>query len=158
MLRFFCFIIIACVFNACQKGPVIDIPFRTYVTIPAGLNTGFSHHFVLGDIPGVSRTDLLEAKPAYVTMTVEYGESNLDFIQQAYFYTVDGTKRQEMAYQTDLPITNSGTIQLYPSILDMKEHITQDEFEMELKVIFRAIPITETRIIIDFGVQSTLGE
>ncbi|MFT5648524.1 MAG: hypothetical protein ACI976_003224 [Aureispira sp.] len=158
MLRFFCLIIIACSFSACQKGPVLDIPFRAYVTIPAGLNTGFSHHFVLGDIPGISREDLIEAQPSYVTMTVEYGENNLDFIQQAYFYTVDGTGRQEMAYQQNLPITNAGTVQLYPSILDMKDHVTKSEFDMELKVIFRSIPITETRIVIDFGVQATLGE
>ncbi|MBL4650261.1 MAG: hypothetical protein JKY03_11060 [Aureispira sp.] len=158
MLRFFCLIIIACSFSACQKGPIIDIPFRAYVIIPAGLNTGFSHHFVLRDIPGINREDLIDAQPSYVTMTVEYGENNLDFIQQAYFYAIDGTDRQEMAYQTNLPITNAGTIQLYPSILDMKDHVTKNEFEMELKVIFRSIPITETRIIIDFGVQATLGE
>jgi hypothetical protein len=158
MLRFFCLIIIACSFSACQKGPIIDIPFRAYVTIPAGLNTGFSHHFVLGNIPGIDRDDLIDAQPSYVTMTVEYGENNLDFIQQAYFYAIDGTSRQEMAYQQNLPITNAGTIQLYPSILDMKDHVTKNEFEMELKVIFRSIPITETRIVIDFGVQATLGE
>lgn len=158
MLRFFCLIIIACSFSACQKGPVIDIPFRAYVTIPAGLNTGFSHHFVLGDIPGISRDDLIDAQPSYVTMTVEYGENNLDFIQQAYFYAIDGTSRQEMAYQTNLPITNAGTVQLYPSILDMKDHIIKNEFEMELKMIFRSIPVTETRIVIDFGVQATLGD
>jgi len=158
MHRFFCFIIIVCLFSACQKGPVIDIPFRAYVTIPAGLNTGFSHHFVVGDIPGINRDDLIDAQPAYVTITVDYGENNLDFIQQAYFYTVDGTERQEMAYQTDLPITNAGTLQLYPSILNMKEHITKDVFEMELKMIFRSIPITETRLVIDFGLQATLGE
>jgi len=158
MLRFLCFILFACSFSACKKGPVLDIPFRAYVVIPAGLNTGFSHHFVLGDIPGIDRADLIEAQPSYVTMTVEYGETNLDFIQQAYYYAVDGTERNEMAYQTNLPITNAGTVQLYPSILDMKDHITKDEFEMELKVIFRSIPITETRIVIDFGVQATLGE
>lgn len=62
-----------------------------------------------------------------------------------------------MAYQTNLPVTNAGTVQLYPSILDMKDHITKDAFEMELKLIFRSIPVTETRIRIDFGVQGTLG-
>lgn len=158
MLRFFALILIACVFNSCQKGPVIDLPFRTYVTIPAGLNTGFSHHFVLTDIPGIDRADLIEAQPAYVTLTVEYGENNLDFIQQGFFYTADGTVRQEMAYQTDLPLTNAGTAQLYPSILDMKDHVTKDLFDMELKLIFRSIPITETRLVVDFGVQATLGD
>ena len=64
---------------------------------------------------------------------------------------------REMAYQTDLPISNFRSIQLYPSILDMSEHVTQDLFEMELKLILRSIPVTETRIRIDFGVQGELG-
>ncbi|WP_264793292.1 hypothetical protein [Aureispira anguillae] len=152
------FFAVSClIFSACQKGPTVDVPFRTYVTIPAGLNTGFSHHFVLSNIPGATFDNLLEARPSYVTLTTEYGEQNLDFIQQAYFYTIDGTNKKEMAYQTNLPVTNAGTVQLYPSILDMKDHITKDAFEMELKLIFRSIPVTETRIRIDFGVQGTLG-
>lgn len=157
-IKFCLFILSCCLFSACQKGPTVDIPFRTYVTIPAGLNTGFSHHFVLKNIPGVSFENLTDAQPSYVTLAVEYGENNLDFIHQAYFYTVDGSQRREIAYQTDLPLTNSSSAQLFPSILDMKEHITKDEFEMELKVIFRAIPVTETRIRIDFGAQGTLGD
>ena len=145
------------IFNSCQPGPTLDIPFRAYVTIPPGLNTGLSHHFVLDSIPGVSFESLVDAQPAYVTLSVEYGESNLDFIHQAFFMTKDGTIKQEMAYQTDLPISNYSSIQLYPSILNMSTHVSQDRFSMELKMIFRAIPITETRIRIDFGVQGVLG-
>jgi len=146
-------------FSACDKGPRIDVPFRAYVNIPAGLNTGFSHHFILKDIPGITENKMIDAQPAYVTVTTEFGENTLDFIQQAYFYTraEDGTL-QEIAYQTNLPVANHSTIQLFPSILDMKPHITQDLFDMELKVIFRAIPITETRLRIDFGVQGVLEE
>lgn len=144
-------------FNACQKGPTTDIPFRAYVTLPPYLNTGLSHHFVLQNIPGVNFENIVNAQPAYVTLTVEYGETNLDFIHQAYFYTKKDTEVREMAYQTDLPITNFNSIQLYPSILNMNEHIVQDLFEMELKLILRAIPVTETRIRIDFGVQAELG-
>lgn len=158
-LRFLCFLSICFAFTACQKGPTVDVPFRAYATIPAGLNTGFSHHFVINNIPGAVFDNLQEAQPAYVSLSVDYGENTLDFIQQAYFYTLDQNgKKKEMAYQTNLPITNAATIQLYPSILDMKEHITQDKFSMELKLIFRSIPVTETRVRIDFGVQGTLGE
>ncbi len=155
---FFLFLLISSLlFSACQPGPSVDIPFRAYVIIPAGLNTGLSHHFVIDSIPGVNFDDLTDAQPAYVTLSVEYGESNLDFIHQAYFTTKDGTMKQEMAYQTNLPISNFSSIQLYPSILNMSSHITKSRFSMELKLIFRAIPVTETRIRIDFGVQGVLG-
>ncbi len=154
MLSLFCILV---VFDACQKGPTTDIPFRAYVTLPPYLNTGLSHHFILQNIPGVNFDDLVNAQPAYVTLTVEYGESNLDFIHQAFLSTKKGPVLQEMAYQTDLPITNYRSIQLFPSILNMSEHIVQDLFDMELKLILRAIPVTETRIRIDFGVQGELG-
>lgn len=157
-LSFFCFLLLSLSFNACRKGATIDIPFRAFVTIPPGLNTGFSHHFAIRDIPGVDYEDLIAARPAYVTLTVEYGEFNMDFVQQAFMYTVKDGVRQEVAYQTDLPLTNNTFAQLYPSILEVKDHISQDFFDMELKLIFRSIPVTETRIRIDFGMEGTLRE
>lgn len=145
-------------FSACRKATRIDIPFRAYVTIPAGLNTGFSHHFAIRDIPGVDYSEMVSARPAYVTLTTEYGEFNMDFVQQGFMYTVKDGVRQETAYQTQLPLTNNTFAELYPSILDVNEHISQETFDMELKLIFRSIPVTETRIRIDFGMEGTLKE
>ncbi len=142
-------------FNACEQGPAVEIPFQAFVTIPAGLNTGLSYHFEVADLPGIS-DKLLDAQPANITLSIVYGESNLDFIHQAYFYTWKDSVVKEMAYQTDMPFAGHSTVQLYPSILNMSEHITQDRFDMELKLIFRGIPSTETRIRIDFSVQAIL--
>lgn len=155
---FFCFLLVISSFSACRKGARIDIPFRAYVTVPAGLNTGFSHHFAIRDIIGVDYADMVSARPAYFTLTVEYGEGNMDFVQQGFMYTVKDGIRQEVAYQTDLPLTNATFAELYPSILEVNDHISQDVFDMELKLIFRSIPVTETRIRIDFGMEGTLRE
>lgn len=154
-LSYILFLSTILLFGACQKGPTVDIPFRAYVVIPPGLNTGLSHHFALRDIPGVNYI-LKDAQPAYVTLSIEYGETSVDFIQQAYLYTWKDSVKQEMAYQTSLPFSNYSSVQLYPSILNMVEHITQDKFDMQLKLIFRAFPVTETRIRVDFGVQGEL--
>jgi hypothetical protein len=154
-LSFILFLASCFAFNSCDKGPGVEIPFQAYIIIPAGLNTGLSHHFLVGDLPGINNT-LSDAQPARVTLTVEYGESNLDFIHQAFFYTLKDPVRQEMAYQTNLPFTGYAEAELYPSILDMSSHITQDRFDMQLKMIFRSIPVTETRIRIDFTVQAIL--
>jgi hypothetical protein len=145
-------------FSACRKNNLIDIPFRAYVTVPPGLNTGFSHHFAIRDIPGIDYEELISARPAYVRLTVEYGEMSMDFVQQGFMYTVKDGVRQEIAYQTDLPFNNASFAELYPSILEVGQHISQDVFDMELKLIFRSIPVTETRIRIDFGMEGTLKE
>ena len=98
MNKWFLLLIIATsmLFSACDKGPRIDVPFRAYVTIPAGMNTGLSHHFIINDIPGIEANSMMDAQPSYVTITTEFGENTLDFIQQAYFYTraEDGTLKE----------------------------------------------------------------
>lgn len=154
--RYFFLLCVSLSFSACRKGATIDIPFRTYVTIPAGLNTGFSHHFAIRNIPGVDYAEMITARPAAVNLTVEYGEGNMDFVQKGFMYTVKDGIRKEVAYRTNLPVTNSTFVQLYPSILEVKDHISQDFFDMELKLIFRSIPVTDTRIRIDFRMEGTL--
>ena len=143
--------------SSCQQAPRTQLPFQAFVTIPAGLNVGFSHNFNIFDIMGINNDEIIDAQPAYVRLTVEYGESNADFIEQAFFYTVDGSTVQEIGFQTQLPINNTQFAELFPSILDARNHITQETFDMRLKLIFRSIPITETRIRIDFGFQATVG-
>ena len=142
-------------FSACDKGPGVEIPFQVFVIIPAVLNTGLSHHFPVLNLPGIG-DNLSDAQPARITLTVEYGEANLDFIDQAFFRTSHNSTFQEMAYQMDMPFAAYSTVDLFPSILDMSDHITQDRFDMQLKLIFRSIPVTETRIRIDFSVQAII--
>lgn len=151
-------LVVAIFFPSCDNTPRAEFPFQAFVTIPAGLNVGLSHNFNIFDVTGLNNTQLLEAQPRYVTLTVEYGEANVDFIQQAFFYTVRDSVVQEVAYQMQLPINNAQYAQLFPSILDVKDHIRQPEFDMRLKLIFRSIPITETRIRIDFAFTGTLNE
>lgn len=144
--------------SSCNQNQRIEIPFQTFVTIPAGLSVGFSHNFRIRDIVGINNPELLEAQPAYVTLTLDYGENSVDFIEKAFFYTLDDTGIQEIAYQPQLPINNARSAQLYPSILNARDHINQPLFDMEIKLIFRSIPVTETRLRIDFGFQGTLED
>jgi len=149
---------VAVLFQNCDNTPRAEFPFQAFVTIPAGLNVGLSHNFNVFDVTGLNNTQLLDAQPRYAILTVEYGEVNVDFIQQAFLYSVKDSVIQEAAYQTQLPINNAQFAELFPSLGDFKDHINQQEFDMRLKLIFRSIPITETRIRIDFAFTGTLNE
>lgn len=149
---------VAIFFQSCDNTPRAEFPFQAFVTIPAGLNVGLSHNFNIFDVTGLNNNQLLDAQPRYVRLTVEYGEVNVDFIQQAFFYTVQDSVIQEVAYQTQLPVNNAQFAELFPSILNVSDHISQPEFDMRLKLIFRSIPITETRIRVDFAFTGTLNE
>ncbi len=151
-------LLVAVGFHSCDNTPRTELPFQAFVTIPAGLNVGLSHNFNIFDVVGLNNTQLLDAQPRYVRLTVEYGEVNADFIQQAFFYTVQDSVVQEVAYQTQLPINNAQFAELFPSILNVSDHIQQAEFDMRLKLIFRSIPLTETRIRIDFAFTGILNE
>lgn len=157
-MKKFVFFILLLNLIACAKGPSVEIPFRAYVTIPPGLNTGLSHHFIINDLPGVDYENLIDAQPSNITLSIEYGENTLDFVEQAYFYAKNQIQLNEMGYLTLNPISNYNSLQLNPSTYNLSDHITQDLFDTELKLIFRSIPLTETQIRIDFSVSGFLEE
>jgi hypothetical protein len=151
-------LLISCCFASCQKGPQGEIPFRGYITVPAGINTFLTHHFPITNIPGAPFENIIEAQPAYVRLYVEDGEFSTDFIREAFFEATTDSTRNEMAYRQDIPITNSRYLELYPSIFDMKDHISQDKFQMTLKLNLRSIPVTATTIRVEFAVLATYGD
>jgi hypothetical protein len=159
-LLFIIFMIGTMLFSGCTKGPQQEIPFRGYITVPAGINTFLTHNFVIKNLPGVPTEGMVDARPAYVRLFVEEGEFSTDFIREAFLEaTTNGsTIRREMAYRQDIPITNSRFLELFPSILDMKDHIGPDDFEVTLKLNLRSIPVTNTRIRVDFGLLATYEE
>lgn len=144
---------------SCKKENRKEIPFVTYVDIhPAGLDLVHTHHFVLRDIPGVPYEKIVEAQPAYVRLSLEYGESTLDFLRDITFDAMTDSSRQEVAYYEFIPVTNQRDLDLYPSIIDLKEHITQKYFDMMINIELRSIPSAETRLRIDFGVLGIMEE
>ena len=151
-------LLLSSVFFACQPNPQSEVPFRGYVTIPAGINTFMTHHFPITNIPGIPFDNVISAQPAYVRLYVEDGEFSADFIREAFFDATTDSTRREMAWRQDIPLTNSRNLELIPSTLEMKDHVSQDNFEMTLKLNLRAIPVTTTRIRVEFGVLATYGE
>ncbi|MCP4443504.1 MAG: hypothetical protein GY810_31760 [Aureispira sp.] len=143
----------------CRKENRKEIPFVSYVDIhPAGLDLVHTHHFVLRDIPGVPYEKILEAQPAYVRFSLIYGENDLDFLRDVTVDAVTDTSRQEMGYHEFIPITNSRELELNPSIVDLREHVTQEYFDIMLNLEFRSVPVAETRLRIDFGVLAKMDE
>ncbi len=141
--------------SGCKKGPQQEIPYRGYITVPAGINTFLTHNFVIDNIPGIDVDGIAEARPSYVRLYVEEGEFSTDFIREAFLEATyaNNSKRAEMAYRQDIPIDNNRNLDLYPSILEMKDHIGQQpSFQVTLKLNLRSIPVTDTRIRVDFGV------
>lgn len=144
-------------FTACRREDT-TVPFRAYVEIPAGLNTTMTHNFIIRGLQGVPDWNISEAYPSFVRLTAEDGEGNMDFVRRAYLSHTNGTVVQEMAYNIDVPFAGLRTVDLYPSILEMKDAIRTDSMDVILKLELRSITSLNTRLRVDFGVAVTLEE
>ena len=136
----------------------MQLPFIAYFDVPAGLNTFHTYHFPVR----VGNTNqmpvgLIDAQPSIMRMSLISGEGNFDFVRRAYLDALltDST-RAEMGYNLDVLINNAATLDLLPSTVNMVEHISQDSFNVEVKLEFRSIPSATSRIRIDFSVEALI--
>jgi hypothetical protein len=61
--------------------------------------------------------------------------------------------RIEMGYNLDVLLNGSSSLDLYPSIADIKEHINSDSFDIEFKIDLRSSTTLTSRVRIDFSVE-----
>jgi len=145
--------IICCfIFSTCQKENNTEVPFVSLVQIPSGLNVLLTHNFIIHDVNGTAFENIISAMPSRASIRDDDGLTNLDIIQHAYLeiLTSDSTY-VEIAYHENTPLTNQTFLDLFPSIADVSEFITQDTFDIRLRLVFRAIPSNSIDLRIDYG-------
>lgn len=146
--------------SACKdRKDRFEIPFTAYVEIPAGLNSFLTYHFPVrvgtnGQIP----EGILVARPARMRAFLEDGEMNFNFARRAYMDAMTDSGRLEMGYNLDVFLNGSSTLDLYPSIADIKEHLTRDSFDIEFKIDLRSNTTLTSRVRIDFSVEVTVEQ
>jgi len=139
---------------SCNKKDRLEIPFTAYVEIPAGLNSFLTYHFPVrvgtnGQIPA----NMTIARPARMRAFLESGEGSFNFVRRAYMDAITDNGRIEMGYNLDVLLNGSSSLDLYPSIADIKEHINSDSFDIEFKIDLRSSTTLTSRVRIDFSVE-----
>jgi hypothetical protein len=142
--------------NSCNKKDRLEIPFTAYVEIPAGLNSFLTYHFPVrvgtnGQIPA----NMTIARPARMRAFLESGEGSFNFVRRAYMDAMTDQGRVEMGYNLDVFLNGSSSLDLYPSIADIKDHINSDSFDIEFKIDLRSNTTLTSRVRIDFSVELT---
>jgi hypothetical protein len=135
-----------------RRGDRIEIPFTAWVEIPAGLNSFYTHHFpvrvpTFGSVP----LGLTDAQPANIRLFLENGAPTFDFARSIFLDAVTDTSRNEIGFHVEMPVNNSSTADLFPSIVNLKDHISQDSFDIELKVQVRGVTNASSRVRIEFS-------
>jgi hypothetical protein len=141
-------------FNSCNKKDRLEIPFTAYVEIPAGLNSFLTYHFPVrvgtnGQIPA----NMNIARPARMRAFLESGEGSFNFVRRAYMDAMTDSGRVEMGYNLDVLLNGSSSLDLFPSIADIKEHINSDSFDIEFKIDLRSNTTLTSMVRIDFSVE-----
>lgn len=130
-----------------------QMPFMAYVEIPAGMGTVMTYNFpfnVGGTGIGMSR-----AKPLYMRIYIDQGEANFNFVYQAFLEAVTNGIRQEIGYNLNHEPDGKTVMTLLPNEMDAKEIISQDNFNLVLKLRLRyaTSQTTRLRVEMNFGVD-----
>jgi hypothetical protein len=152
-----CIIFLICSCNS--RKDRIEIPFVAYIEIPAGLNSFLTYHFPArvatnGQIPA----DMTIARPARMRAFIENGEGNFNFVRRAYMDAMTDSGRVEMGYNLDVYFNSASSLDLFPSIADLQNHISQDSFDIEFKIDLRSNTTLTSRVRIEFTVEATIEQ
>ncbi|WCL80312.1 hypothetical protein PPO43_10010 [Saprospira sp. CCB-QB6] len=143
---------------SCDKnGDRLELPFTTWVEVPAGLNGVLTYHFP-ADIytNGTVPENLKQAQPARIRLYLEDGEASFDFARRVYLDAVTDSSRNELGYRLDVPLDNSASLDLFPSIVDLKDQLAQEQFRIEVKIDLRSTTTATSRMRIELDFLAEL--
>lgn len=144
--------------SSCRRDNRTEIPFVAFVEVPPGLGTILTYNFEIEDVIGTNITNISEAQAARLQITSVDGELSLDIIRRAIVNIKDDSTVMEVAFREDVPQAGLSTLELIPSIGDVTPYITQNDFNLVLKLDFR-FPTTQiTTLRLDFTVLATINE
>lgn len=136
----------------------VQVPFTAFIDVPAGLNTFYTYHFpVRVGTNGIVPIGMIDAQPSRMRMSLVSGEPNFDFVRRAYLDAVfNDSTWVEMGYNLEVFLNSSVTLDLLPSSVNLVDHISQDSFDVKIKLEFRGIPSATSQIRIDFSLEALI--
>ena len=136
----------------CKKGnvqPLFEIESVASFTIQAGLNTVETHHFLVKNLTSsfqaqletrnLSLDDLSIIKPLSMVITSLDPDIEFSFISSVTtnMYMVDPDKGLEIYFREPVPINTKSTLELFPSLLNIKDIISQPLFNIDVMLRLR---------------------
>ncbi len=147
-------------FSACgDDGPGFDMSYRQDFEIPAGLNTFDIHGREFSNIPtnknsfftanNVTESDVTAITPREARLSINFGDEDLYFVREVIVEILtkeldeEGNPRwKEIYFRENVPLNTGQSIQLLPSLPQVTEELTSDEFSVRVEMLFRDITPT----------------
>ena len=118
--------------------------------LPGALNTIETHVFIIRNVPsfyranlsanGASDDQIVSITATRARLQGSFGMIDYDFIEEisvrAFSRTEPGLNR-EMYFQDRIPFNQSGDLELFSSISELKDILSQEVFDMEVRIRLR---------------------
>ena len=155
-----------CTLLSCDNNPdqqVFEMKYFQDFTIPSGLNTIETHVFEF-DVTtnfnnylteyGITLEDIETIVPNLIIMSNVNGNQTYDILSRARLFTAkeDGTHEFETAFSEPVPTDTQYDLQLLPTLVQVKDVLSETKFKIRVKLNFKAIPplSIDTRINMTF--------
>ena len=118
--------------------------------IPGALNTIETHVFIIRNVPsfyranlsanGASDEQVVSITATRARLTGSFGIVDYDFIDEISVRALSRTDpglNREMYFQDRIPFNQSGDLELFSSISELKDILSQEVFDMEVRIRLR---------------------
>lgn len=155
-------------FTTCKKDPIgVTMTYQQDFEIPAGLNVFDTHVFELNGIPtnkaaffsagSISESDITKIIPGEAALTINFANVDFYFVGEVIveIFSREDIVGREIFYQELIPQNVGTRINLFPSLPDIKDFLTGDEFNVRIELRLRDITpqFIETRFDFQFRAQ-----
>ena len=138
-------------------------------TVTAGLNTIETHVFEY-DITtnfqnylteyDITIDDIETIVPSLIIMSNVNGNQTYDILSRARLFTAktDGTHEFETAFSDPVPNDTQYDLQLLPTLVQVKDVLSEDKFKIRMKLNFKAVPPQSIDTRLNMTFQAVLKE
>jgi len=148
------------------ENALFEMEIEAELLIPAGLNSFDTHYFIVRDVPTrianytlntFEDIDRIQASNALITgrfQDIDYGiidQIIIEVISQS-----DPSTQKEIFYNNLVPFSQNSDLQLLSSLSNVKEILTEEFVDLEIRLIFKSFTPREldTRLLMQFNAYS----
>jgi hypothetical protein len=149
---------------SCHKAESsYNVPLQTSIEIPPGLNTIETHIFIKKNVfslyqenlhrYNLSADNITKVTAIKAKLYDKFSSANLDFISRVSVYIVDSNDPSlffEMYYLDFVNLTEDSSIELLPTVRNIKDIISKGTFDLQIRLNFRFPPPTNKLLDLDF--------
>lgn len=159
------FLALMCMVSCEKDTPVrYEVALSADFDIPSGLNTVETHYFIVRNIPvfykfnadrnSVDTSTITNVLASRGLMRSLFSDADYNFISRVQVYAVsrkDPTLKREMYYLDFVPNSTGRELKMLSSTTQLKEILSEEIIDMEVRLNFRAITTSLLSTRIEFG-------